>query len=452
MLRRGDRGLPAILDGVRKALLLLALGVSPLAACDGGNEATRQDAPTSRPAASEETQAAVSSRGLAEHLRALQRSADRHGHNRAAGTGGHRSSVRYATARLREAGWRVRLQPVPFPFFRQGSARLAADGRRLRPGRHFRVMTHSGGGRVSARVRDAGLGCERDDYGAVDPGGVALVRRGECFFRVKALNAQRSGVAGLLVADPALRGGPFRATLGGPGVRIPVVILGAEGARIARPGTQVRLAVDAVSEQRVSQNVIADSRAGSGDRVVMAGGHLDSVRAGPGINDNGSGVAALLEVAEAVGPRPPGAHLRLAFWAAEELGLYGSRRYVRSLSAGERDRIVAYVNLDMVGSRRAVREVYDGAPPIERALRRALTRPAGEADMGGSSDHAPFQRAGIPVGGLYTGSAERAPGGKPRDPCYHRRCDTIDNVNRGVLLEMARAAAEALRDLSRRAR
>jgi Peptidase family M28/PA domain len=436
---------------VRKALLLLALGVAPLAACDSGSEAGPQGAPPSRPATSEETTAAVSSVGLVEHLRALQEIADRHGNARAAGTGGYESSARYVAARLREAGWRVRLQPLRFPFFRERSASLAADGRRLLPGRDFRVMTHSGGGRASGSVRGAGLGCEREDYEGVDRGGVALVRRGQCLFRVKALNAQRSGLAGLLLVDPALRGEPFSATLGGPGVRIPVVVLGAEAARTARPGTQVRLAVDAVSERRVTHNVIAASGAGSGGRVVMAGAHLDSVPAGPGINDNGSGVAALLEAAEALGRRPPGARVRLAFWAAEELGLYGSRRYVRSLSARERGRIAAYVNLDMVGSRNAVREIYDGAAPIERALRRALARPAGREQMGASSDHAPFRRAGIPVGGLYTGAAERAPGGRPRDPCYHRRCDTIDNVNRGVLLEMARAAAKALGELSRQA-
>jgi Zn-dependent M28 family amino/carboxypeptidase len=216
------------------------------------------------------------------------------------------------------------------------------------------------------------------------------------------------------------------------------------------PGTPVRVTVDAVSERRVTHNVIAETGAGSGDQVVMAGAHLDSVPAGPGINDNGSGVATLLEAAEALGTRPPGARVRLAFWAAEELGLYGSRRYVRSLSALERHRVAAYVNLDMVGSPSAVREVYDGAPPIEHALRRALRRPASSERVGGSSDHAPFRRAGIPVGGLYTGSAERGPGGRPRDPCYHRRCDTLDNVDRRVLLEMARAAVEALRELSRR--
>ena len=430
-----------------------------LAACDSGSEggsaaserARTEGSQGSTAAGSEETAATVSRRGLVEHLRALQEIADRHGHNRAAGTGGYRASADYVVARLREAGWRVRLQPVWFPFFRERSARLEVDGRRLRRERDFRVMTHSGPGRAAGSVRGAGLGCKRADYDGVDRGGIALVRRGECFFRVKALNAQRSGVGGVLLVDPAARGEPFSATLGGPGVRIPVVVLGAEAARVIRPGTPVRLAVDAVSERRVIHNVIAETGAGSGDGVVMAGAHLDSVPAGPGINDNGSGVATLLEAAETLGPRPPGARVRLAFWAAEELGLYGSRRYVRALSPRERERIAAYVNLDMVGSPNAVRAVYDGGPRIGRAMRRALRRPAKSERLGASSDHAPFRRAGIPVGGLYTGSSERGPGGRPHDPCYHRRCDTIDNVDRRVLIEMARAAAEALRDLSRQA-
>jgi Iap family predicted aminopeptidase len=443
---------------VRQALLLLALGASLLAACDNGSEGGSSASGPSRSrgsegsgaAVSEETSPAVTRRGLAGHLRALQEIADRHGHNRAAGTGGYRASADYVVARLREAGWRVRLQPVRFPFFRERSARLQADGRRLRRERDFRVMNHSGAGRASGPARGAGLGCDPEDYDGAGRGGVALVRRGACFFRVKALNAQRSGVQGLLLVDPAARGEPISATLGGPGVRIPVVVLGPQAARVIQPGTRVRLAVDAVSERRVTHNVIAETGAGSGDHVVVAGAHLDSVPAGPGINDNGSGVATLLEAAEALGPRPPGARVRLAFWAAEELGLYGSRRYVRSLSARDRDRVAAYVNFDMVGSPNAVREVYGGAPPIEHALRRALRGPVSSEELGASSDQAPFRRAGFPVGGLYTGSAERGPRGRPRDPCYHRRCDRIDNVDRRVLLEMARAAAEALGDLSRR--
>jgi aminopeptidase S len=184
----------------------------------------------------------------------------------------------------------------------------------------------------------------------------------------------------------------------------------------------------------------------------MAGAHLDSVAGGPGINDNGSGVATLIEAAEAIGPRPPGAPVRLAFWGAEELGLVGSRRYMDSLDRDERRRIRAYLNFDMVGSPNAVPELYGDA---DSTLARLLQRVAGSAKLesaavGGASDHAPFQEAGIPVNGLYTGADERGPGGRPRDPCYHLACDTLRRVNRAVLVRMARAAAEALRVLSAR--
>ena len=128
----------------------------------------------------------------------------------------------------------------------------------------------------------------------------------------------------------------------------------------------------------------------------MAGAHLDSVVAGPGLNDNGSGVAAVLEVAEQLASRPlaDGAALRVGFWGAEEIGLVGSRRYVRGLSAAERRRIRAYVNLDMVGSPDAKADVYAGEGEagrrIEAALREGLPDGAGEEHLGGASDHASF--------------------------------------------------------------
>jgi aminopeptidase S len=177
----------------------------------------------------------------------------------------------------------------------------------------------------------------------------------------------------------------------------------------------------------------------------MAGGHLDSVPAGPGINDNGSGTAALLEIAGALGGRAPGARIRLAFWGAEELGLIGSRRYVRGLEPDERERIAAYVNLDMVGSPEPEYGVYsDTDPGIERLLQRLVGPRAEEESTGGNSDHAPFQRAGVPVGGLFTGA------GRPHDPCYHRACDDIDNIDMPILVRMARAAGEAMERLSAR--
>src|SRR3712207_5670429 len=147
----------------------------------------------------------------------------------------------------------------------------------------------------------------------------------------------------------------------------------------------------------------------------MAGGHLDSVPEGPGLNDNGSGVAAVLEIAEELGGRrvPDGTALRFAFWGAEEIGLVGSRDYVDGLSRAERGRIAAYINLDMVGTPDAEPAVYDGDETIERALRRQLGSDVPERDLGNSSDHAPFRSAGIPVGGIFTGL----------DDCYHERSE-----------------------------
>ena len=162
------------------------------------------------------------------------------------------------------------------------------------------------------------------------------------------------------------------------------------------------------------------------------------------MNDNGSGVAAALEVAEQLASRPlaGGSALRVGFWGAEELGLVGSDRYVRRLSAAERRRIRAYVNLDMVGSPEEKAAVYTGrgaaGQEIEDALRAGLPDGAGEEDLGRSSDHASFASADIPVGGIFTGL----------DRCYHRACDRLGNVDASLAAQNARATAGALEALA----
>jgi aminopeptidase S len=174
----------------------------------------------------------------------------------------------------------------------------------------------------------------------------------------------------------------------------------------------------------------------------MAGAHLDSVPDGPGVNDNGSGVATLLGVARTFGPRPAG-RVRLGFWGAEEEGLIGSRAYVRSLTEGQRREIKAYLNFDMLGSPNAVAAVYsDGDPRLGRLLRRVHPGRERAILVGNRSDASSFQ--GVPVNGLYSGADEPGPGGRPRDPCYHLPCDTFGNVSMASLLPMARAAARAL--------
>jgi Zn-dependent M28 family amino/carboxypeptidase len=223
----------------------------------------------------------------------------------------------------------------------------------------------------------------------------------------------------------------------------------------------VSVAVSAVTRRARAANVIADLP-GRGGGAVLLGAHLDSVASGPGINDNGSGSALVLEVARQarrLGVRPAYG-LRFAFWGGEELALLGSRAYVQRLGAVERGRLSAVLNFDMVGSRNFGRFIYDGddAPPgsarieqLFRAYFAAHRQPAAELALAGSSDHAPFADAGIAVGGLFTGADERKPrtlarlfggtAGRPYDACYHQACDTVGNVNLRILSQMADAAA-----------
>jgi Peptidase family M28/PA domain len=425
---------------VRKVLaaVLCALALAGCDTGDGGRDDSAGRPGEPRPTGDGRVEPGeIRAAGLREHLRALQEIADAAGGNRAAGTPGGDASAKYVADRLREAGWRVRTDPVPFPYFDERSAPRLGN---LRVGADFRTLSYSGSGRVEAPVRLLGLGCRRGEFRSLEEGEIAVVARGDCFFRVKARNAELAGAAALLIVDRE-SDEPPSATLGAPGIEIPVLAVGAAAGRGL--GARVELEVDAVSERRRTVNVIAETASGRGTLVIMAGGHLDSVPAGPGINDNGSGTAALLELADALGGRAPGARVRLAFWGAEELGLIGSRRYVRGLSPSERERVGAYLNLDMVGSPRPARGVYsDADPDIERMLRRLVGPGAEEENAGGASDHAPFQRVGIPVGGLFTGN------GRPHDPCYHRACDDIANVDMPILVEMTRAAAEAVERLS----
>jgi Zn-dependent M28 family amino/carboxypeptidase len=221
----------------------------------------------------------------------------------------------------------------------------------------------------------------------------------------------------------------------------------------------VSVAVDNTEQE--TANVIADLPGGSGGGVVLLGAHLDSVAAGPGINDNGSGVAALLETAvqaRRLGVRPE-TGIRFGFWSAEELGLHGSRAYAESLD--DPDEIAAVLNLDMVGSPNFARLVYEGDGEIESSFRdwfdaRGLA--VDEVALEGRSDHAPFAALGIPTGGLFTGAdepktaeAERlfgGEGGEPHDACYHQACDTLANVDLRVLEQMADAAAAVALELA----
>ncbi|MCX5209692.1 M28 family metallopeptidase [Kitasatospora sp. NBC_00240] len=209
-----------------------------------------------------------------------------------------------------------------------------------------------------------------------------------------------------------------------------------------------------------SWNLIADWPGGDASHVVMVGAHLDSVTAGPGINDDGSGSAGILEAALAVSRAAlqPTKHLRFGWWGTEEAGMVGSKNYVNSLSSADRSKIEAYLNFDMIGSPNPGYFVYDDDAALDQLFQTyfsglgVATEPETEGD--GRSDHSPFKNAGIPVGGLFSGadyiktSAQAAKwggtSGQAFDRCYHQSCDTSANINDVALDRMSDAIAYAL--------
>ncbi|PPK68973.1 M28 family metallopeptidase [Actinokineospora auranticolor] len=216
-------------------------------------------------------------------------------------------------------------------------------------------------------------------------------------------------------------------------------------------------------------NLIADWPGGDANNILMAGGHLDSVNAGPGINDNGTGSAGLIEVALAVSRAQlkPTKHLRFGWWGAEELGLLGSNNYVSTLSAAEKSRIKGYLNFDMTGSPNPGYFVYSssgqptGSTTLQKTLEEYFTQinvPTETTVVGGRSDHAAFAKAGIPTGGLFSGAESTKTAAQARkwggqantafDACYHRSCDKTTNVNTTSLDRHTDAIAYAIWKLS----
>ena len=402
------------------------------------------------------------------HQAAFQAIADANGGNRAAGLPGYTASVEYVVDKLEAAGWDVTLDEFEYEFTPPSVLQqLTPVNATYETG----AFAGSGFGTVTANVvavdinlvppRATTSGCEAADFAGFPAGSIALIQRGTCTFAVKAVNAQAAGASAVIIFnqgnDPT-REGLIVGTLipGGEGVTIPVVGASfANGAALAQAGSTARIVVDP-PESRPQVNVIAELPGRNDDNVVMAGAHLDSVQAGPGIQDNGSGSAALLEVAEQLANTKPQNTLRFAWWGAEEDGLLGSTAYVEGLSDEELARIALYLNFDMVGSPNyifmtqdadqssfvAPVAVPDGSVAIEDLFESFYTlrnEPYDDAAFDGRSDYQAFILNDIPAGGLFTGAevpktAEQqaiwgGSVGAQLDPCYQLACDTLANVN-----------------------
>jgi Zn-dependent M28 family amino/carboxypeptidase len=464
---------------------------------------TEAPAPADTRAASERLREAITQAGLTSHLEDLQRIGDTFGGNRASGLPGYQHSVQYVIDVLKDAGYNPRTQLFPFVLYTQNApstfARTDAGNERTYvENEDFGTFDYSGSG----NVQDAGItpvdldlgvgntstsGCEPEDFTGFPDGDVALVQRGDCDFGVKAANAEEAGAAGVVIFNQgntaaADRNDAFVGTLGNP-VGIPVVSLSyADGVELDTDAATatVDITTDTTNEARTSTNVLADTPGGDPNNVIVVGSHLDSVEAGPGINDNGTGSSFNLEAAVQMAKLriTPAKKVRFAFWGAEEAGLIGSTYYVEHLPEADLAKIKGNLNFDMLGSPNIAKFVYDGdfsdtdsggldvnpgAAEIERLFVdyfNSVGVPTEPTAFDGRSDYEAFQLSGIPAGGLFSGaegikSAAQAAkwggtAGQPFDPCYHEACDTLANVDYAGFEQLADGGAHVLATLATR--
>ena len=447
---------------------------------------------TPKPVDTSKLTKAVTVNGQLKTLRQLQVIANRNEGTRASGLPGFDASADYVSAQLKKAGYQVKRQSFTFPFSRDLEPatlqQLTPENKTI----ETEAFDYSGSGDVTGPVTninlsippgDAGTspsGCEPADFPAPSsPSSVALMQRGTCNFGVKAANAEAAGYAAAIIFNEGQEGRQelLTGTLGDP-VGIPTVGISYEDGVALSEAAGATVHVTTKTEidlNRTTSNVIADlpGKTKNPDQVVVVGAHLDSVAAGPGINDNGTGTAGVLEIAKQYkktgfakkAQRP----VRFAFWGAEEKGLLGAYHYVESLSDAQRAKIYANLNFDMIGSPNFVRFVYDGdgsadgnagpagSAQIEKVFldyfgkRKLASAPTA---FDGRSDYGPFIEAGIPAGGLFSGAEgvktpEEAAifggtAGQPYDSCYHQSCDDITNLSTKSIDQLGDAAAHAV--------
>ncbi|PWZ01230.1 Zn-dependent exopeptidase [Testicularia cyperi] len=399
--------------------------------------------------------------------------------NRVFGSAGHNATVDYIASELRSLGdyYDVYLQPFT-ETYAESSAEVSIDGTKVEKPSTF---TYSPNGNLKGVevVKISNVGCDQADFPASVEGKIALIQRGSCDFGLKVARAGTAKAVAALIFNNVE--GSIAGTLGSTGPRaegpyVPVAgLTQAEGQAIASniaAGKKVTadMLLKGVIEQRLTHNVIAETKGGKKDQVIFVGAHSDSVAAGPGINDNGSGSIALLTIAKNLAKYSVNNAVRFAWWSAEEFGLLGAEYYVSQLNEAQKDQIRLYLNFDMIASPNFALARYDGdgskfgkAGPAGSAQAEALfadyfknvaKRPLIESAFDGRSDYGPFLDAGIAAGGLDTGAeglktAEEAAlfggqAGIAYDPNYHQKGDTTDNLSMDAFEVNAKAISHAV--------
>ena len=437
---------------------------------------------------SDKLERAVTVPGIVEHQRALQNIADMNGGTRHTETPGYTASVAYVRETMKRAGWNVSVSQFNMPEWQETAApvfqQLTPTAKTYTPGTaaddnspavdyitfefsptadvpNARVVPTNDIVIASPSTDTSNSGCEAADFPAATSGAVSLIQRGTCPFVQKLANAQTAGAVGVILfnegnnaqrTNAGFRSGPTD-------LAIPAVFasfaVGKELYDAAAQNPTVHLQTFGKNVDRFFPQVIAETKKGDPKHVVLAGAHLDSVPAGPGINDDGSGTAWQLELGEQISKlgTPPRHKIRLMWFGGEEDGLVGSQYYAAHLSQAEIDKIDVMIDTDMIASPNYVRLVYDGdgdelgpaGPPGSGVIEDVFKRYFHERDMAtlaqafdGRSDYVGFINRGIPGGGIFAGAEVRKTAeqvavfggvaGEQYDPCYHEDCDNIDTV------------------------
>jgi Zn-dependent M28 family amino/carboxypeptidase len=408
----------------------------------------------------------VSPYRMNDDLDALQYISNRNGGNREPGTTGYTQSEQYVTAQLQRAGFSVTKQSFQFNYFQRLAQTLTVNGASV----PINIIDYSPStpvGGITAALAvvpstvSATPGCTIGDYANVGAAGkIVLVERGGCTFAVKEQIAAQAGAAGEIVYNNVP--GALRAALSDPSQGyLPAGSVSQEDGQTlaAEAGTTVTLEVRAFQQVRTSSNLIAQTRTGNQHNVVLVNGNLDSID-GAGENDNGTGTAAMLQIAQHLGARPRITNaVRFVFTSAQEYSFAGAAAYLASLSTTQQQDIALDLNAEMLGSPNIGYFVIDGLPGTGSAAiaqefyayYKATGVPTEAAPLSGRWDYNAFVGDNIPTGGLFSGAdatktqAEATMWGgtvgEAFDPCYQIACDTLSNVNRTALLRNARALA-----------
>ncbi|KAG5981857.1 hypothetical protein E4U54_006537, partial [Claviceps lovelessii] len=389
-----------------------------------------------------------------------KRSVAEYGHpTRVVGSQGHLGTVDYVKSELAalKGYYNVSEQVVTTVLGHVNKSRLTVASRVPSTAEAMYMTPPTAGGKpVSGKLVLVGdVGCNQTDYPAGLAGNIALIKRGNCSFTIK---SERSGMAGAVAAivynnEP----GTFDGSLFEPAKnQVATFALGAaEGAAYAEQLSKGQVLsatafVDATVDTVQTTSVIAQTRGGDAGNCVMLSGHSDSVREGPGINDDGSGSLSVLEVAVQLARFSTNNCVRFAWWAAEEEGLVGSNHYAKSLSPDEKRKIRVMMDYDMLASPNFAYQVYNATddvnPAGSQALRDLYIKWYEDHGLNytlvafdGRSDYDGFIKAGIPTGGIATGAeknkteAEQAMfgghAGIAYDVNYHGIGDDLKNLN-----------------------